>query len=82
MGTRDPAGRQVGRGLCDAAELKPGGGHVMPMGLKRPLKHVEHIPLALKFAHAPPLRVQVEVATIGATRPDAGGRADTMKDVP
>lgn len=54
----------------------------MLMGLKRPLKHVDHIPLTLKFAHAPPLRVQVEVAMIGATRPDAGGRADTMKDVP
>jgi periplasmic copper chaperone A len=64
-----------------SASLKPGGSHIMLMGLKRPLKQGDHIPLTLRFAHAPPLTVQVEVAKIGASGPDAGGRADTMKDM-
>jgi periplasmic copper chaperone A len=62
------------------ASLKPGSNHIMLMGLKRPLKQGEHIPLTLKFAHAPPLTVQVEVAKIGATKPDVRGSSD-MKDM-
>jgi len=63
------------------ASLKPGGNHIMLMGLKRPLRRGDRIPLTLTFAHAPPLTVQVEVARIGASEPDAGGRSDTMKDM-
>lgn len=62
------------------ASLKPGGNHIMLTGLKRPLKQGDHIPLTLKFAHAPPLTVQVEVARIGANEPGVRGQSD-MKDM-
>jgi periplasmic copper chaperone A len=62
------------------ASLRPGGSHIMLMGLTRPLKQGDHIPLTLMFAHAPPLTVQVEVAKIGANEPDASGQSD-MKDM-
>lgn len=54
------------------ATLKPGGRHVMLMGLKQPLKQGDHFPITLTFAHAPPLTVQVEVAKVGAPGPDMG----------
>jgi periplasmic copper chaperone A len=41
--------------------LKPGGLHVMLMGLKAPLKAGDSFPLTLTFAHAPPLTVMVKV---------------------
>jgi len=52
------------------AELKPGGMHIMLMGLKHPLKRGEHFSVTLTFAHAPPITTQVEVAKIGAAGPD------------
>jgi periplasmic copper chaperone A len=58
------------------AVLKPGGMHIMLMGLKRPLKQGGHFPLTLQFAHAPPLTVRVEIAKIGAM---SGG--DDMGDM-
>ncbi|MCP1659635.1 copper(I)-binding protein [Neisseria perflava] len=42
-------------------EMKPGGYHVMFMGLKRPLKAGEKIPVTLKFKQAKAQTVQVEV---------------------
>jgi periplasmic copper chaperone A len=62
------------------ASLKPGGNHIMLLGLQHPLKQGDHIPLTLTFAHAPPLTVQVPVARIGANKPDARGQSD-MKDM-
>ena len=52
------------------AEFKPGGMHIMLMGLKHPLKRGEHFSVTLTFAHAPPITTQVEVAKIGAAGPD------------
>jgi periplasmic copper chaperone A len=63
------------------ASLKPGGSHIMLTGMKRPLDRGDHIPITLKFAHAPPLTAQVEVAKIGANGPDMAGRSDMMKDM-
>jgi periplasmic copper chaperone A len=57
------------------AVLKPGGRHIMLMGLKQPLKRGGHFRLTLEFAHAAPLTVQVEVAKVGA----AGPAMDDMK---
>ena len=42
-------------------ELKPGGYHVMLIGLKQPLTAGSRFPLTLKFRHAPEQTVQVEV---------------------
>ncbi|WP_373742157.1 copper chaperone PCu(A)C [Neisseria sp.] len=44
-------------------ELKPGSYHIMFMGLKRPLKIGEKIPVTLKFKNAKPQTVQVDVNT-------------------
>jgi copper(I)-binding protein len=47
--------------------LAPGGYHVMMTGLKAPLKQGDTFPLTLRFAHAPPQTVSVQVQAIGAT---------------
>ena len=49
--------------------LKPGGYHVMLMGLKAPLKQGEHFPLTLYFATSPPVTVEVQIAAPGAAGP-------------
>jgi len=54
-----PAGRHV--------ELKPGGLHVMLMGLKGPLKEGDKFPLRLKFEKAGEVTVTVNVEGVGAT---------------
>jgi copper(I)-binding protein len=43
------------------AELKPGGMHIMLIGLKRDLKAGEKIPLVLVFENAGEIDVQAEV---------------------
>jgi len=53
-----------------AAELKPGGSHIMLMGLHQPLRKSDVFPLTLTFEHAGKLEVQVYVSSVGATRPD------------
>lgn len=58
------------------ATLKPGGMHIMLMGLKNPLKHGQHFSLTLHFLHAAPKTVQVEIAKIGAATPDMSGMGD------
>ena len=50
------------------ASLKPGGFHIMLIGLKAPLKAGLTIPLTLEFAHAGSTQVEVEVEPIGAAR--------------
>lgn len=49
--------------------LRPGGGHVMLMGLARPLRKGEHFRVTLRFAVAPAVTVDVPVAGIGAASP-------------
>ena len=44
-------------------ELKPGGYHVMFMGLKKQLKEGDKIPVTLKFKKAKPQTVNLEVKT-------------------
>lgn len=48
------------------AHLKPGGLHVMFMGLKAPLKEGESFPLTLTFENAGDITVDVEVKEPGA----------------
>jgi len=49
-----------------AVELKPGGLHIMFIGLKAPLKAGESFPLKLKFEKAGEVTVQVNVEAAGA----------------
>ena len=48
------------------ATLKPGGYHLMLMGLKEPLKAGGHFPLTLTFAKAGKIDIQVPVEAVGA----------------
>ena len=57
-GLRVPAGQTV--------TLKPGGYHIMLLGLKRPLKQGSRIPVTLHFQRAGKVRVELTVAPIGA----------------
>lgn len=54
-----PAGQTV--------ELKPGGMHLMFMGLKAPLKAGDSFPLKLRFEKAGEVTVQVKVEAAGAS---------------
>lgn len=63
-----------------AAELKPGGLHVMMLGLKQPLVEGETIPVTLTFAHAGSVTVDVPVGKAGAAGPMPGhGDGHRMK---
>ncbi|HSK39088.1 MAG TPA: copper chaperone PCu(A)C [Arenibaculum sp.] len=53
-------------------ELKPGGYHLMLLGLKRPLVEGESFPITLSFEHAGTLQVEAVVASIGASAPSDG----------
>jgi hypothetical protein len=56
------------------AVLKPGGTHLMLMGLKHPLATGHDFPITLRFEHAPPITLQVEVGKVGAAgMGDMGG---------
>jgi copper(I)-binding protein len=50
-------------------EMKPGGTHIMLMGLLQPLKEGEAINVALDFERAGELNVYARVAPIGADGP-------------
>lgn len=63
-----PAGRSV--------ELKPGGLHIMFVGLKAPLKAGDTFPMTLKFERAGEVTVDVKVEAAGA---GAGGHRHDMK---
>lgn len=52
-----PAGKKV--------ELKPGGLHIMFIGLKAPLKAGDKFPMTLKFERAGEVKVQVSVEAAG-----------------
>ena len=49
--------------------LMPGGFHIMLMDLKQPLVAGQSVPVQLRFQHAPPLDLQLEVAPVGAAGP-------------
>ena len=55
------------------AALKPGGNHVMLMGLTAPLKEGETLSITLVFEHAGEIAVAVPVGAIGARGPAASG---------
>lgn len=55
------------------AELKPGGFHIMLMGLKHPLKEGEKFPLTLTFEKAGSIDVEVTVDKPGAQGAGHGG---------
>lgn len=50
--------------------FKPGGLHIMLMGLKRPLKQGESVPLTLVFEKAGQVETKVPVGPVGARGPD------------
>ncbi len=52
--------------------LKPGGLHIMLMGLTAPLKEGERFPLTLVFEEAGSLDVEVTVDAVGAMGPGHG----------
>lgn len=60
-----PAGQPV--------TLKPGGTHIMLVGLKEPLKQGESFPLTLSFEKAGAKQVTVAIEGPGATAPRAEG---------
>ncbi len=60
-------------------ELKPGGYHVMLMGLKAPLKKGDKVALTLKFEQGGKMveqKVDAEVRDLGAAAPAAGAHGD------
>ena len=69
--------RELAGGLPLAAGasivLKPGGYHVMLIGLKKPLAAGESIPLTLTFEKAGTISVTVPVRAMGAMQDDKAG---------
>ena len=59
--------------------LKPGGYHVMLMGLKKPLVAGESFPLTLTFAKAGNMSVTVTVQPLDAKPPGTSGGMGTME---
>ena len=68
--------REIEGGLAIPAgasvELKPGGYHVMLMGLKETLEEGQEIPLTLEFKEAGTVDVVLETKAIGAAGHDHG----------
>jgi periplasmic copper chaperone A len=54
------------------ATLKPGGDHIMLMGLTGPLVEGTSFPLTLRFEKAGEITIQVPVAAAGAAAPTSG----------
>lgn len=71
--------RQVTDGIAIPAkgsvELKPGGYHIMFMGLKRQLRQGERVPVTLRFQRAGSVTVQFAVQPVGSTGPMEVGHA-------
>ncbi len=49
--------------------LKPGGNHLMFLGLKHPFEQGAKIPVKLKFEKAGTVEVELDVASMGASMP-------------
>jgi len=71
MKMRPVAGIDVKAG--GSVTLKPGGFHVMLMGLKQPLVEGQSFPLTLTFEKAGAVETTVKVAKAGAASPGGGG---------
>jgi copper(I)-binding protein len=56
----------------ESVTLKPGGHHVMLMGLTRKLKEGDSFPLTVIFAKAGQMRISVKVGKMGAAGPMGG----------
>ena len=56
----------------ETVEFKPGGYHVMFVGLKEPLKQGDDLTVTLKFAKAGTVEVKYPVEAVGAGGPAAG----------
>jgi periplasmic copper chaperone A len=76
--------REVTGGLPVAAngsvELKPGSYHVMLIGLKRPLKAGETVPLTLDFEKAGKVSITVPIRAMGAGHDDMPGMGHMDKN--
>jgi copper(I)-binding protein len=57
-----------------SVDMKPGGLHIMLMGLKAPLKPDDAFELILHFATAGDIKVEFKVGAVGAMGPDEHGR--------
>jgi copper(I)-binding protein len=57
-----------------SVDMKPGGLHIMLMGLKAPLKPDDEFELILHFAKAGDVAVEFEVGAVGAMGPGEHGR--------
>lgn len=53
----------------EAVVMKPGGYHIMLMGLKRPLNRGDSFPITITFGQAPPVTTTVTVQAAGAAGP-------------
>jgi copper(I)-binding protein len=53
-------------------ELKPGGVHIMLLGLKQPLEMGASFPIRLTFEKAPPIEVTVRIEKAGASGAHTG----------
>ncbi len=49
--------------------LKPGGNHLMFLGIKKPFEPGEKVPVKLRFENAGEVDVQLEVGSMGASMP-------------
>ena len=76
MKMRPVAGIDVKAG--GSVTLKPGGFHVMLMGLKQPLVEGESFPLTLTFEKAGAVATTVKVAKAGAASPGGGSQMHNM----
>jgi copper(I)-binding protein len=65
----------------ETVTLKPGGLHIMFVGLDRPLKQGEHVPATLDFAKSGKVKVDFAVEGMGATHDEAGGGTSKMPDM-
>ncbi|MBK6707323.1 MAG: copper chaperone PCu(A)C [Sphingomonadales bacterium] len=69
--------RQLKEGIAIAAgktvELKPGGLHIMFIGLKKAFKKGAKIPATLKFERAGSVKVEFAVQPVGSTAPMEAG---------
>ena len=59
--------------------LKPGGLHVMLMGLKHPLQPGQSVPMTLQFEKSGTREVDVAVGKVGATGPETHSGAAQAK---
>ena len=64
------------------AVMRPGGDHIMLMGLTRKLKRGETFPITLRFAQAGEITVMATVAGPGASGPGSDHKGHTMPKKP